>query len=180
MCIGGLSASEIEWRPQILDRDGGVSLSTNSHNWVAGLSILSIWQLDRLSKTSFWRDPYCIYAHMYFCLPALTGLIIQAGEQGEASAVVGGSALFSVCVDTCALLCAYARTCCVHVYMCAYWALRLVTGCTGEHGAAAASTLLGYQTWQLLKFPTLELLVLAINSPQCYGLKGSLVQQQQR
>lgn len=98
-------------------RDGGAGLSTNSHNWVAGLSILSIRLLDRLSKTSFRRDPYCIYIHMYFHLPPLAGLISHSGEQGEASAAVGGSALFFVCVDTCVLLCAFVLIVCMCTYV---------------------------------------------------------------
>ena len=133
-----------------------VGPSINRQSGVAGLSGLSIWLLDRLSsKTSFWRDPYCIYVHIYFHPHPLTGLISQTGEQHEAIGAVGGSALFSVCVDPCGLLCAYACMYCMYVYMCAYWGLRLITDWTWEHGAAAASTLMGYQFGQLLTISTL-------------------------
>ena len=81
--------------------------------------------------------------------------------------------------------CVHMRVCiacmyCLYVYMCACWGLGHITGWTWEHGAAAVSTLLGYQIWQILTISSLALLVLAIYSSHYHRLTGSFVQQQQR
>lgn len=130
--------------------------------------------------TSFWRVQYHIYVHIYFRVCPLTGLISQIEEQHEAIGAVDGSALFSVYVDPCGLLCAHACMYCMYVYMCACWGRGHITGWTWEHGAAAVSTLLGHQIWQILTISSLALLVLAIYSSHCHRLTGSFVQQQQR